>query len=225
MFNNSQHACTSDPRRVMTPSPSHPSEVQVHDLTHPTPARATTGLLWPSHLCGQQGRATRFICLCGNRACSVPPMSASKARETCHSAGPSASPLYLHCTCELLQLLGRLQLIAQQLGEIAVGVQRTRLLEQRPRLLQLAHGLQQQAQVADRDQRVRVAVAQRLPLRLQRLFEQRPRLLQLAHALQQRAQVVDRDQRVPVAVAQRLPPRLQRLLEQRPRLLQLAHFH
>ena len=105
MFNNSQHACTSDPRRVMTPSPSHPSEVQVHDLTHPTPARATTGLLWPSHLCGQQGRATRFIYLCGTSACSVPPRSASKARETCHSAGPSASPLYLRCTSELLQLL------------------------------------------------------------------------------------------------------------------------
>ena len=53
-----------------------------------------------------------------------------------------------------------------------------RLLElQRPRLLQLAHLLQQLAHVANRGQRARVAIAQRLPLSLQRLLEQRPCLL------------------------------------------------
>eukprot|EP00964_Phaeocystis_antarctica_P020324 scaffold11228_cov65-Phaeocystis_antarctica.AAC.6 len=98
-----------------------------------------------------------------------------------------------------------------------------RLLVQRPRLLQLAYGLQQPAHVADRDQRARVAVDQRLRLPLQRLLVQRPRLLQLAHVLQQLAHVADRDQRVRVAVAQRLPAPLQVLLEQRLRLLQLAH--
>ena len=51
----------------------------------------------------------------------------------------------------------------------------------------LAHDLQQQVQVLLEVQRVRVAVAQRLPARLQRLLEQRPRLLQLAHLLQQHA--------------------------------------
>eukprot|EP00964_Phaeocystis_antarctica_P077830 scaffold48360_cov60-Phaeocystis_antarctica.AAC.2 len=98
-----------------------------------------------------------------------------------------------------------------------------RLLVQRPRLLQLAHFLQQPAHVADRGQCARVAVAQRLPARLQRLLVQRPRLLQLAHALQQDSHVADRGQRVRVAVSQRLPARLQILLAQRPRLLQLAH--
>eukprot|EP00964_Phaeocystis_antarctica_P064575 scaffold38856_cov60-Phaeocystis_antarctica.AAC.3 len=78
---------------------------------------------------------------------------------------------------------------------------------------------QQRVQVLREDQRVWVAVAQRLFARLYRLLEQRPRLLQLAHVLQQQAQVVDRDQCARVAVAQRLPLRLQRLLEQRPRLL------
>eukprot|EP00964_Phaeocystis_antarctica_P078137 scaffold48591_cov51-Phaeocystis_antarctica.AAC.1 len=96
------------------------------------------------------------------------------------------------------------------------------LLEQRPRLLRLAHLLQQLAQVTDRAQRLQVAVAQRLPARLQHLLEQRPRLLQLAHGLQQRAHVADRAQRLQVAVSQRLPTRLQHLLIQRPRLLQLA---
>ena len=70
---------------------------------------------------------------------------------------------------------------------------------------------------------LRVAVAQRLPARLQVLLVQRPRLVRLAHVLQQRAHVVDRDQRARVAVAQRLPLRLQRLLVQRPRLVRLAH--
>ena len=69
-----------------------------------------------------------------------------------------------------------------------------------------------------------MAIAQRLPLRLQRLLGQRPRLLQLAHGLQQRGHVADRDQRARVAIAQRLPLRLQRLLVQRHRLLQLAHL-
>eukprot|EP00964_Phaeocystis_antarctica_P010032 scaffold5478_cov63-Phaeocystis_antarctica.AAC.8 len=79
------------------------------------------------------------------------------------------------------------------------------------------------AHAVDRGQRVRVAVAQSLPARLQHLLAQWPRLLQLAHLLQQVAHVVDRAQRVRVAVAQRLPARLQRLLVQWPRLLQLAH--
>eukprot|EP00964_Phaeocystis_antarctica_P004414 scaffold2390_cov57-Phaeocystis_antarctica.AAC.4 len=98
-----------------------------------------------------------------------------------------------------------------------------RLLVQQPRLLQLTHGLQQQAQVVDRDQRVRFAITQGLPARLHRLLEQRPRLLQLAHFLQQHAQVVDRGQRRRVAGAQRLPARLHKLLVQQLRLLQLAH--
>eukprot|EP00964_Phaeocystis_antarctica_P140056 scaffold104844_cov54-Phaeocystis_antarctica.AAC.1 len=85
-----------------------------------------------------------------------------------------------------------------------------------------AGGAQQVSHDADRDQRVWVAVAQRLPLRLQRLLVQRPRLLQLAHLLQQHAHAGDRAQRARVAVAPRLPARLQRLLEQQPRLLQLA---
>jgi hypothetical protein len=51
-------------------------------------------------------------------------------------------------------------------------------------------------QPADRAQRVRVAVAQRLPLPLQRLLEQRPRLLQLTQVAQQIARVINRVQRV-----------------------------
>ena len=62
------------------------------------------------------------------------------------------------------------------------------LLEQRLRLLQLAHALQQHARADHREQRVLVAVAQRVNLRPQLLLEQRPRLLQLAHALQQHGQ-------------------------------------
>eukprot|EP00964_Phaeocystis_antarctica_P033844 scaffold19200_cov60-Phaeocystis_antarctica.AAC.4 len=72
------------------------------------------------------------------------------------------------------------------------------LLEQRSRLLSLAHGLQHIAHVVDRSQRAQVAVAQRLPAHLQRLLEQRPRLLQLAHLIQQQAQPPQRlsDQRL-----------------------------
>eukprot|EP00964_Phaeocystis_antarctica_P048380 scaffold28009_cov55-Phaeocystis_antarctica.AAC.6 len=93
-----------------------------------------------------------------------------------------------------------------------------RLLAQRPRLLQLAHVLQQIAHAADRVQRVPVAVAERLPPRLHRLLEQRLRLLILARQVrQQPAQVVDRAQRS--WVAGRHPPLCRRQQRQcRPRV-------
>ena len=72
-----------------------------------------------------------------------------------------------------------------------VGYKASRLcLRERDGLGDLALLLQQVGHVADRDQRARVAVAQRLPLRLQRLLVQRPRLVQLAHLLQQPAHML-----------------------------------
>eukprot|EP00964_Phaeocystis_antarctica_P025965 scaffold14612_cov63-Phaeocystis_antarctica.AAC.3 len=74
------------------------------------------------------------------------------------------------------------------------------------------------AHAANRVQRVRMAVAQRLPLRLQRLLVQRPCLLQLAHVLQQPAQLVDQPRRPPLGLRQprQRRPRLrdQRLAQQ-----------
>eukprot|EP00964_Phaeocystis_antarctica_P061039 scaffold36449_cov56-Phaeocystis_antarctica.AAC.1 len=93
------------------------------------------------------------------------------------------------------------------------------LLVQRPRLLQLAHALQQGSHVADRAQRARVAVAQRLPPRLQRLLVQRPRLLQLAHVHQQRAQVAEQHRRPPLG---RRQPRQRRPCLSDQRLAQQA---
>ena len=75
-----------------------------------------------------------------------------------------------------------------------------RLAVQRLGGIEVALGLQQQAQVVDRAERVRVAVAERLAARRQRLAEERRRAVEVALGVQQAAQVVDREERARVAV-------------------------
>ena len=86
-----------------------------------------------------------------------------------------------------------------------------RLLEQRPRLLQLTQIAQQPGRFINRLQRVFVAVAQCLPVRphrllahLQLLLAQQPRLLRLAHLRQQVSQA--EEQQTPRPLSLRQPP-------------------
>ena len=120
---------------------------------------------------------------------------------------PQHTARHLSRVADRLQREAELAALAQQVRQVALGVERLRVLraqhlhparerlaEKDLRVVRLAHRLQQQPQLVHADQRLRVLVAEERALLLQTLAQQRLGLLELRAHLraQQRRQVGER---------------------------------